>query len=386
MAVDSAVNSWRVDRASVGERLDRFLQRAMGETAATEAPSRRQIRRWIDQGRIQLGGRLCRVASRPLKAGQRVELRGDGAAEGPGFDAGSRNSRAPRRATAAASFELEAAAIVFEDAHLLVVDKPTGLASQATRDDDHNHLLAAAERWLDGQGGALRQGPWLHHRLDRGTSGLVVLAKSRAANRGLGRAFAERRVGKCYLTLVLGHPPAAPWQVDAPLLRVRGDGGRAMSQVFVDQGVVDQGVVDQGVMDEEGAEPGGTSRQVAPRNSLPSQRPKAATTGVTAVELLDGSALLHVQPRTGRMHQIRVHLASVGFPVLGDRLYGAPDAWRLPGGDVPRPMLHAMGLEVTHPVSGRALHFEVPPPPDMQTWIDRLRSLPATSPQPPKVP
>lgn len=341
---------WRVDKAAAGERLDRFLfeimAQALMDPAAGEGPSRRQIRRWIDAGRVQVGGRLCRVASRALKGGQQVELLDE-----PAASVDQVSAQPPTRPTpTSGGLRLDPSSIVFEDAHLLVVDKPTGVASQGTGPNHRHHLLAAAELWLQARRGPSAPGPWLHHRLDRGTSGLVLLAKSRAANRGLGRAFAERRIDKRYSALVLGHPPASPWQVDIPLRRVRGDGGRAMSEA---------------VVEGEGYGP----------------PDKAAQTEVTDVELLDGCALLQLRPHTGRMHQIRVHLAAVGYPVLGDRLYGEPDAWSLPRGEVPRPMLHAMGLDLQHPVSGRRLRFEVPPPADMQGWIDRLRSA-----QPPKSP
>ena len=344
---------WKVGRDEAGQRLDRFLQQAMAAERGAEAPSRRLIRRWIDEGRVAIGGRGCRVASRSLQARQRVEVDETSVDVPTGVRPGAQDPPDPTRPHA---FELTSAHVVFEDAHLLVVDKPTGIASQGTPDDDHNHLLAAAGRWLLSRGGGFHQGPWLHHRLDRGTSGLVLLAKSRAANGALGRAFGERRIDKRYSVLVLGQPPAAPWRVDAALRRVRGEGGRAMSQV---------------VMERQEVSPGDDSASPV----------KEAVTEVLEVESFAASALLRVHPLTGRMHQIRVHLAAVGNPVLGDRLYGDFEAWRLPSGEVPRPMLHATSLRLRHPVNGRPLELSVPPPPDMQGWIDRLRGD-----QPPNVP
>jgi RluA family pseudouridine synthase len=203
--------------------------------------------------------------------------------------------------------------IVFEDAWVLAVDKPAGLATQGTWATDRHDLLAL----LKTQRPDLKL--FLHHRLDQGTSGLLVLAKDPKANKGLATAFAGRDLEKLYLARI--SEPLAACTVEAPIGRLRGaDPGRF----------------------------GCAGDLLEPKSARTDFRP--ATAEETA-GLVPGHWLV-ARIHTGRTHQIRVHLAHLSRPILGDTLYGGEPSDRL--------WLHAWRLNLKHPVSGEDLRLEAP--------------------------
>jgi 23S rRNA pseudouridine1911/1915/1917 synthase len=233
--------------------------------------------------------------------------------------------------------------IVHEDAALLVLDKPAGLVvhpGAGTSSGTLVNALLARVRDLSGVGGVLR--PGIVHRLDRGTSGLLLVAKSDEAHRALARQFANRTVEKEYLAVVLGVPARSSGEIDAPI----------------------------------GRDP--VHRR---RMSVRAPRGRAARTSWSVEERFDGAALLRVRIHTGRTHQIRVHLASIGHPVAGDPLYGGTRTPPSRGAaalealsSLARPALHAARLAFTHPSSGARLVFEAPLPADLAGLLDSLRS------------
>ncbi|HKC11490.1 MAG TPA: RluA family pseudouridine synthase, partial [Vicinamibacteria bacterium] len=195
-------------------------------------------------------------------------------------------------------------------------------------------------RDLSGVGGVLR--PGIVHRLDRGTSGLLVVAKDDETHRALARQFAGRTVEKEYLALVLGVPARREGTIDAPI----------------------------------GRDPVHRKRM-----SARSPRGREARSSYAVGEAFDGAALLRVRIHTGRTHQIRVHLASLGHPVAGDATYGGTRpppsrqaASRAALASLERPALHAARLAFTHPGTGQRVVFESPLPPDLQAVVDRLRA------------
>lgn len=317
------------------DRLDRVLPAVLAHHG--HDLSRRQARRWIADGLVAIDGCPVRVASRQVPARARLTLPDE-----------SRHAAPP----SAAPWEVQDDAILFEDDHLLALDKPAGLASQARRDDGFDHLLAAGRRHLQRRGQPSNL--FLVHRLDRGTSGIVLLAKDRATATALGGALATRQIEKYYLALVRtgrSGPDAAPtpWTVHDRLAIERLPGGRRRAVRVVDGG-------------------------------------REAETAMRCLAVVDDSPwgrilLIEARPRTGRMHQIRVHLMHSGLSLLGDRLYAPGDSAQA----TPRPMLHAQALHLVHPTRGEPLILESPLPADFRHALgeprpgDGQRTTPSSS-------
>jgi len=290
-----------------GERLDVAL-------AALAGISRSQARRWIDEGRVRVDGE-------PGRASQHVAL-------GAVLEA-----VAPEPAPSPLAPEPIALAILYEDEDLIVIDKPAWLVVHPAPGHPGGTLVNALLHHcgdLSGVGGVLR--PGIVHRLDRGTSGVLVAAKHDAVHQSLARQFEEHSVEREYRVLVRGLPASDTGQVDRPLGRHPSDRKRM---------------------------------SVAARGRVREAR--------TAWRVLrrfgaSGITLLAVHPETGRTHQIRVHLASAGLPILGDPVYGR--AARAPA--LARPALHAVVLGFTHPRTGVRMRFEAPLPADFAELVGAL--------------
>jgi 23S rRNA pseudouridine1911/1915/1917 synthase len=233
-------------------------------------------------------------------------------------------------------------AVLYEDARLLVLDKPAGIVVHPGAGAPSGTLVNALlhhVKDLSGVGGVLR--PGIVHRLDRGTSGVLLVAKDDAAHRHLARQFAGRSVEKDYLALVLGVPEPR------------------------------QGVIDRPI----GRHPVERQRMAVRAGG------REARSSFRVVEAFDGASLLEVRIHTGRTHQVRVHLASLGHPVAGDATYGgrraAPGAAGRALAALRRPALHAARLAFDHPDEGRRLAFASPLPQDIQDVLHALRGRPA---------
>jgi 23S rRNA pseudouridine1911/1915/1917 synthase len=303
-----------------GERLDTFLATALPDR------SRSQLQKLIKDGHVRADGQRKQDgkalrASTPVKAGQRFAI------ELP----------EPEPATAVA--EDLPLSILYEDSDLVVIDKPAGMVVHPAAGHSSgtvvNALLYHVED-LSGVGGELR--PGIVHRLDRGTSGVMVAAKNDTAHKELSRQFHDREVEKEYIALVWGLVQAGK-RIDAPIGRDPGD------------------------------------RQ---KMSTRARRSRSAVTRVTWALNLRGVSLIHVAIHTGRTHQIRVHLSAIGHPIVGDQTYGG--VHRHVAADVrpvqrlERPFLHAARLVFVHPADGRRMEFESPLPPDLQSVLDDLRA------------
>jgi 23S rRNA pseudouridine1911/1915/1917 synthase len=229
--------------------------------------------------------------------------------------------------------------IVYEDHDLLVVNKSAGMVVHPAAGHADGTLVNAllhAVQDLSGIGGERR--PGIVHRLDRDTSGLMVVAKNDAAHVALTQQFHDREVDKEYVALVWGVVQSGR-RIDVPI----------------------------------GRDP--VHRR---KMSARARRARTAVTRVTAAERLRGVSLLHVAIATGRTHQIRVHLSAIGHPIVGDRLYGGTRRF-LPADlralkRLPRPFLHAARLSFRHPADGRRMEFTAPLPDDLQTVLDALHT------------
>ena len=298
-----------VGESEAGQRLDLAL-------ALLADVSRSQARRWIDLGCV-------RVNERPAQASHRVRA-------GDAVDA---RPPAPRPSDLAA--EPIPLCVLHEDEDLVVVDKPAGLVVHPAPGHPGGTLVNALLHrcsGLSGVGDVLR--PGIVHRLDRGTSGVLVVAKNDAAHRHLARQFHDHSVERVYRALVRGLPREAQGRVDAPIGRHLRDRKRMSVRARV-------------------------------------TREAHTAWRVTRRFGRSGHSWLEVRPETGRTHQIRVHLASVGLPIVGDPVYGRRGrAPAEPG--IGRPALHAALLGITHPRSGARLRFEAALPEDLAGLLDRL--------------
>jgi 23S rRNA pseudouridine1911/1915/1917 synthase len=300
-----------VGEGEAEQRLDLAL-------AALAGLSRSQARHWIDAGRV-------RVNAHGVRAGQRLRL-------------GDRLEAAPP-VPLPPSLEPEPIplAILHEDADLVVVDKPAGLVVHPAPGHARGtlvHALLHHCRELAGVGGVLR--PGIVHRLDRGTSGVLVAAKNDAAHQALAEQFRDHAIERRYLAWVRGLPGADAGRVDRAIGRHRSDRKRMSVHTRAGRGALTDWRV----------------RRRFPRSCC---------------------SLLEVSPATGRTHQIRVHLASAGLPIVGDPVYGR-------GGARPalaRPALHASVLGLRHPRSGEWLRFEAPLPPDLASLLRELEAAEA---------
>jgi len=286
-------------------RLDVFL------STQTAHLSRAAVQRWIDGGLITVNGRKTKSA-RLIRPGDVITC------------------HVPVRAPRAVEPEPLALRVLHEDAALLVIDKPAGLVMHPGPGHWTGTLLNGLMHHVD-PGDGRRARPGLVHRLDKGTSGVLVIAKTDAAHRDLSRQFRAHSVHRVYLALVAG---------------------------AVRRG----GLIEQGL---------GRDSRNRRRISARSMAPRRAVTEYRVAERLGPDAtLVEARPRTGRMHQIRVHLASIGHAVLGDASYGAAPV----DPSLSRPMLHAAVLGFVHPSTGEYTEFRAPLPADMEQAVAERRT------------
>jgi 23S rRNA pseudouridine1911/1915/1917 synthase len=289
-------------RAPEAERLDRAV------AGRPEVGSRAAAERLIAAGAVLVDGEP-RLKSHRLEGGEEVVVRLPEAAP----------------ALEAESMDLD---VAWEDEHLLVVDKPAGIVVHPARGHDEGTLVHGLLA-LDAAGGD-EDRPGIVHRLDRDTSGLLVVARSDEAHARLQDLIRRREVDRRYLALVRGAPRSRTGRIDAPIGRDRVD---------------------------------------RMRHSLDTATPREAVTRFEVLELLGPRTLLEVSLETGRTHQIRVHLAAIELPVCGDRSYGV-------AGDLglERQFLHAARLAFAHPFTGERVDVESPLPDDLAAALARARA------------
>jgi 23S rRNA pseudouridine1911/1915/1917 synthase len=306
--------SLTVAEESDGVRLDRFLVSVLADQ------SRSQLQRLIKEAHVLVDGRAAKP-NLPVKAGQTVAI------------------DIPDAIDSAVAPEPLDLPILYQDSDLVVVDKPAGMVVHPAAGHDTGTLVNALLHHitdLSGIGGEKR--PGIVHRLDRGTSGLMVVAKNDAAHEELARQFHDREVEKEYIALVWGVVQAGR-RIDAPI---------------------------------------GRDPENRKKMSAKARRSREAVTRIVRAEHLNpGVTLARIAIHTGRTHQIRVHLSAIGHPVVGDPLYGG--VRRRVAGDLrpvmrlERPFLHAARLVFKHPADGRRMEFTSELPDDLQRVLDDLR-------------
>lgn len=297
-----------VSEEASGERLDTALAELGGVARA-------QARRWIDAGCVRGETR----PARRVRTGDVLEV------------------DPPELLPLVAEAEALPLVVLYEDPELIVVDKAAGQVVHPAPGHRGGTLVNALLHHcgdLAGIGGVMR--PGIVHRLDKGTSGVLVAAKHDAAHQHLAQQFFEHSVGRRYVCIVRGVPRAEAGHIDTAIGRHPRD---------------------------------------RKRMSVSTRRGKAAVTNYRVVERFRGAALAHleVRPETGRTHQIRVHLASIGLPLLADEIYGSGKRGA-PRFGLERPALHAQTLAFEHPRTGERLQFEASPPGDFAEALRRARA------------
>ena len=300
--------------ASGGARLDKALAEASGL-------SRERVKALLGEGRITLDGQPAPGASAKAVAGAHFAI------------------AVPPAAEAQAAPQAIPLTVVYEDDDLIVIDKPAGLVVHPAAGNPDgtlvNALLHHCGESLSGIGGVAR--PGIVHRIDKDTSGLLVVAKNDAAHEGLARQFADHSIERAYLAVVNGHPVPPAGTIDARI--GRSDANRKKMAVLPAE----------------------------------TQRGKHAVTHYKTLKLMNNCALVECRLETGRTHQVRVHLASIGHALLGDPTYGRPHAKLRPvlsALGFRRQALHAAVLGFVHPISGESIRFESELPLDMRELID----------------
>jgi 23S rRNA pseudouridine1911/1915/1917 synthase len=303
------VREYLAEAVDTGERLDIFLTRQMPDW------SRSQVQRLIRSGLVSVGDRLARKGGEEVQAGDVISV-------------------CAEREELAATPEALPLSIVYEDEDLLVVNKPAGMAVHVGAGAKSGTLVNALlhhVKTLSSAGGTGR--PGIVHRLDKMTSGLVVVAKNDAAHRQLAEQFKSRAVRKTYVLLVHGRVGIAQGKISKPV----------------------------------GRDPVRRTRM-----KVGGLRPREAVTRYAVIRRFPDFTLLEARPETGRTHQIRVHFASLGHPIVGDTTYGAPGKLRVEGREVAtlsRTFLHAGFLEFQHPRMRRTVSFSAPLPSELAEFL-----------------
>jgi 23S rRNA pseudouridine1911/1915/1917 synthase len=302
----------RATREQAGERLDRFLAGELPEL------TRSQIKRLIDDGLVSIAGGAVKAGLR-LRGGEAIDV------------------VLPEPEPVAAAPEAIPLCILYEDPHLVVLDKPAHMVVHPAPGHRGGALVNALLHHcpdLEGIGGMIR--PGIVHRLDKDTSGVIVVAKTQAALLSLTNQFKNRTIHKEYLALVHGNPAA--------------DAGRIELSI-------------------------GRHPVHRKKMSTLSRSGRTAISAWRVAERFQKACLLEVELVTGRTHQIRVHCAAIDHPVIGDPVYGNRKLDRELAENIRRQMLHAHSLEIVHPDTGNRLGFEAPIPRDMAELIEKLRSV-----------
>ena len=355
---DGVRKSWTADPSSRGQRLDLHLAKMLPQI------SRARAQLLIEHGQVRVNDIVGKTKSK-LNGGESIVVEGE-----------------PRPAPLRATPEDIPLTVVYEDRHLAVIDKPAGMmvhAGSGLSDDARsqgtlvNALLFYLKDQLSEVGGPLR--PGIVHRLDKQTSGLILVAKSDASHRALAEMFSDRSLEKRYIALVHRAVKSERGLIDLPIARDRVRRTR-MTTRTANQYMTTASHGSPSLRHPDEPEPSTKRRPNDPR---------PARTHYTVLERLHTTAgdftLLDLKIETGRTHQIRVHMQSLGHPVVGDTLYGAPARIAGLAGEskdgptLHRNFLHAASLKLNHPITGKPLDLDAPLPEELTSLLKRLREL-----------
>jgi 23S rRNA pseudouridine1911/1915/1917 synthase len=319
--LSNKIESWTVAPDSVRIRLDQFL---VGRIAGE---SRSQIQNWIRKGYLRVNGEQVKTGYL-TRLNDRIDL------------------KAPESLPDQPFPEEIPLDILYEDSDLAVIDKPAGLVCHTGAGIRTGTLVNALLHHMGPLETGDPQRPGIVHRLDKLTSGVMLIAKNRQAHRQLSQQFKSREVKKEYVALVYGSPSPASGTIDLPL---------------------------------------GRDPKNRTKISTRARRKRTAITHYAVEERLGPVSLLRIRIETGRTHQIRVHMTQKGHPIVGDSVYGTNRIRNLPAEvseaikKLQRPFLHSRRIEFRHPISGKGLSFTAPLPPELQDFLAAFRSRPNAS-------
>jgi len=300
------------------QRLDQVLS-VLLPPALGQPISKAKIRMLIVAGAVYLNGRRIRIASKEVIPNAKLDVYID-------FQKLGESGLARDRV-----FQMKAQDILFEDEYVIAVSKPPGLPTQPTLDEARDNLFAAVKKYIATRDRVAQPYLALHHRLDRDTSGVLILVKDVRANVGVADAFSKHFAQKTYLAIAQGSLRSNQWTVQNHLGRDKSVSSKSSRFTAVQSGG------------------------------------DFAQTEFKVLQELGACALIQAMPKTGRTHQIRVHLSEGGLPILGDATYGGNKSL------APRLMLHAAKLTLPHPVTGKPLTIECPLPKDFEECLRKLR-------------
>jgi len=311
---------------TTGEHASKRLDHALADwlpEALRRPVSKAKTRKLVVAGAVYVNGKQVRIPAKTLVAGATIDAYVD--PEKLFEDSTSQDKR----------FELTRDRILFEDEDLFVIDKPSGLPAQPTLDKARDNLFAAVNRFLTSREGRAKPYVGVHHRLDRDTSGVVLFTESERVNAAIAETFSTRQAVKIYQAITVPHRGRLEkqWVITNRLGKISSKSKRAR-----------YGAVKDG---------------------------DAAETSFRVIAEYPRGIWLEAIPRTGRTHQIRVHLAEYGLPILGDDLYGAANRGEL----APRLMLHAAELIFPHPITGLKVSVKSPLPRDFEECLSKIRCL-----------
>ena len=317
--------SFTVSAKDANKRLDQFLAEAIPQVLS-EPLSKAKIRKLIIAGAVYLNRNRVRIASKTLLTNAQIEVYLDLAK----LKAGDETSKDRQ-------FVLSEKHILFEDEFLIAIDKPAGLPTQPTIDEARNNLFQSIKNFLSKRDKKIDPYLGIHQRLDRDTSGVILFTKDPRANLGLAQAFSTHKITKIYQAITsLPSKPlnSTAWTIKNFLGRVRTNKGKQAKYCAVESGG------------------------------------ESAETEFILLEKLKTALLIEARPKSGRTHQIRVHLSEAGIPIFADSLYEGKSSKF-----ANRLMLHAYSLSLQHPISKKEITIISPLPSDFKQCLDSLRNI-----------
>ena len=306
-----------VDEKGVGERMDYFLLSKLNEDRNFEI-SRKSVKKMIEAGNVFLNKHRAKITTITLALNDKIAVKID--------------PKQMKQKDLEVTFSMTDDHVAYEDPSIIILNKPAGLPTQGTVDPRRDHLYAAVQRYLKQRNPLRDVYVGLHHRLDRDTSGVIMMTKKSSANKACGEIFQNREAIKEYLAICHKNPE---WNKERWIIKNHLD----------------------------------RSKENKMKMTIVNSGGDHAITSFKVLKDLGDTVLVEAKPKTGRMHQIRVHLASIGMPIIGDSTYCPIEKDKLLKKRPMRCMLHAQRLTFPHPVSKKLICVEAAVPDDFKPFI-----------------